>query len=465
MLTALTLTIALFVVTDAQPIQVWLTDPDANILFQQQPSIPFSKSSNLDPNGIIIDVNKTDKYQTIDGFGYTLTGGSAMHLHNLDNGTRAAILQELFGIDNNNIGVSYLRLSIGASDLDAQVFSYDDLAANQTDLNMAQFNLSVDRVHLIPVLKQILTINPQIKLLGSPWSAPLWMKTGQNSAGGSLITQYYDAYALYFVRYIQAMKKEGIIIDAITVQNEPLNPYNTPSMYMEEIPQAQFIKQSLGPAFRRYSIRTKIIIYDHNCDRPDYPLTILNDVNASQYIDGSAFHLYAGSIEALSQVHNAYPNKNIYFTEQWVGAPGNLKGDMGWHVKNLIIGATRNWARNVIEWNLASNSQLEPHTPGGCSQCLGALTIDGNQIRSPRNPAYYIIAHAAKFVRPNAVRIGSNVVSGGLWNVAFQRRTDQKKVLIVLNENGQGTMTFQVRSDGKFFTASLNGGSVATYFW
>ena len=465
MLVALILAVCLAIVSNAQKMEVWLTDPDANILFQQQPSLSATYINNQDPSETIIDVDAAEKYQTMDGFGYTLTGGSAMHLQNLDSSTRAALLQELFSTDKNNIGVSYLRLSIGASDLDEQVFSYDDLPGDETDANMSRFNLSIDHLYLIPVLKQILAINPQIKLMGSPWSPPVWMKTNRNTVGGSLLTQYYDAYALYFVRYIEEMKKEGIVIDAITIQNEPLHPGNNPSLLMQAADQAQFIKQSLGPAFRRYSINTKIIIYDHNADRPDYPLTVLQDLDAREYVDGSAFHLYGGQIEALSQVHDAYPDKHLYFTEQWVGAPGNLKGDLSWHVKNLIIGATRNWARTVLEWNLAADRQLKPHTPGGCSQCLGALTIDGNQILSPRNPAYYIIAHAAKFVRPNAMRIESNVVSGGLWNVAFQRADDQRKVLIVLNENDQEKKTFQIRSDDKVFVASLNGGSVATYVW
>ena len=258
------------------------------------------------------------------------------------------------------------------------------------------------------------------------------------------------------------MQKEGITIHAITIQNEPLNPNNNPSLVMEPAEQGQFIKQSLGPIFRQNSIQTKIFLYDHNCDRPDYPTSILQDNDAKQYVDGSAFHLYAGDISALSQVHDQFPDKNVYFTEQWVAAPGNLKGDLNWHVKTLIIGATRNWARTVLEWNLAADSNLGPHTPGGCTECLGALTINGNQISYPRNPAYYVIAHAAKFVRPNSTRIGSNHVSG-LPNVAFQRSEDNKKVLIVLNENDSGNIGFQIQCNGKTYDTSLNGGSVGTY--
>ncbi|CAF1386051.1 unnamed protein product [Rotaria sp. Silwood1] len=460
MLVSLIFILLINAILNAQQIEFWLTDPDAKILFQQQPFI--SPNSDNQINNIIININENETYQTIDGFGYTLTGGSAMHLHNLDNTTRAQILQELFNTDKNNIGVSYLRLSIGASDLDEVVFSYNDLPPGDVDLNMTHFDLGHDRLHVIPILKEILAINPNIKLLGSPWSPPIWMKTNKNSIGGSLLSEYYDAYALYFVRYIQEMKKEGIIIDAITIQNEPLHPGNNPSLLMLDLIQALFIKQSLGPAFRKHSINTKIIIYDHNADRPDYPITVLKDSEASQYVDGSAFHLYAGTINALSSVHDRFPDKNLYFTEQWVGAPGNLKGDLVWHVKNLIIGATRNWARNVLEWNLAADPNLEPHTPGGCTLCLGALTIDRNQVFSPRNPAYYIIAHAAKFVRPNSIRIGSNIVSG-LPNVAFQREDDKRKVLIVVNENDSGTQTFQIQCNGKVYNTSLNGGSVGTY--
>jgi len=447
-------------VLNAQQLEFWLTDPDANVLFQQQPSI----SPNTDNYVVndVININESATFQTIDGFGFALTDGSALHLHNMDDTSRAQILQELFTTDKNNIGISYLRISIGASDLDEAVFSYDDLPSGQTDQNMTHFDLAVTRLHLIPVLKEILAINPNIKLLGSPWSPPTWMKSNKGTVGGNLIAEYYDAYAFYFVRYIQEMQKEGITIDAITVQNEPLNPGNNPSLSMEAAAEAQFIKQSLGPTFRKNSINTKIIIYDHNCDRPDYPISILQDADARQYVDGSAFHLYGGDISALSSVHNQFPDKNLYFTEQWVGAPGHLKGDLTWHVKNLIIGATRNWARNVIEWNLASNPQLEPHTPGGCSQCLGGITIDGNQVLSPRNPGYYVIAHAAKFARPNSIRIDTNVVSG-LPNVAFQRPDDKKKVLIVLNENDSGKQTFQIQCDGKIYDSSLNGGSVGTY--
>ena len=323
----------------------WLTDPDRKILFQEQSPLHPTADRRV-RSSIVIEVNSTERYQSMDGFGFALTGGSALHIYQLENVTRAALLQELFAADKTNIGISYLRLSIGASDLNAVVFSYDDLGPGETDVNMTRFTLDADRTSLIPLLKEILAINPQIKLLGSPWSPPVWMKSNEKTIGGNLLRKYYDAYALYFVRYIQGMKAEGINIDAITIQNEALYGGNNPSMVMHAKEQAEFIKSSLGPAFRLNEIATKIFIYDHNPDRPDYPLTILADPEARNYVDGSAFHMYAGRIETLSLVHAAHPDKNIYFTEEWIAAPGNLKSDLAWHVKTLIVGATRNWGEN-----------------------------------------------------------------------------------------------------------------------
>ncbi|MCU7551499.1 glucosylceramidase [Chitinophagaceae bacterium LB-8] len=436
--------------------EVWLTDPVKNILFAKQ------SLGNITATGTVpaIEVNEKETFQTIDGYGHALTGGSAFHLYNMDAATRAALLKELFATDGNNIGISYLRVSIGASDLDDHVFSYDDLPVGQTDTAMEKFSIAEDKKWLIPVLKEILAINPDIKILGSPWSPPAWMKTNDSTKGGSLKPEYYNAYAKYFVKYIQSLKAEGINIDAITIQNEPLHPGNNPSLLMLAEQQAAFLKKSLGPAFRAAGITTKIILYDHNADRPDYPMSILADKEAAQYVDGSAFHLYAGSIDTLSKVHEAFPDKNLYFTEQWVGAPGNLPEDLKWNVKNLLIGGARNWCKNYLQWNLAANSKWEPHTPGGCTECLGAVTIDGNQVK--RNPGYYNIAHASKFVRPGSVRIASTMPEG-LPNVAF-KSPDGKKILVVLNE-APALKSFKVLDDGKSFSIALNAGAVATLVW
>ena len=445
-----------FVKTD---VMFWLTKADSTIRFKRQ-NIALNFSSSAASNNTII-VDSTQTFQTIDGFGFALTGGSAYLINRLTEAYRNNLLRELFASDSTFIGTSYLRISIGSSDLNSSVFSYDNIDPNSTDMNLTNFDITPDTYDLIPVLQSILTINPNIKILGSPWSAPSWMKTNKNSVGGSLKPEYYDVYANYFVKYLQAMKAKGITLDAITVQNEPEYGGNNPSMVMTAAEQAAFVKNYLGPAFRDANITTRIIIFDHNCDHPDYPIAVLNDPDARQYIDGSAFHLYGGDISALTTVHNAFPDKNVYFTEQWVGgsAPNNFAADLKWHVKNLIIGAPLNWSKNVLEWNLASDPYYQPHTPGGCASCLGAITI-GTTIS--RNVSYYIIAHASKFVKSGSLRIGSTGIVS-LPNVAYKTPAG-KKVLIVLNE-GSSTQPFNIKFGDKFITTSLEAGSVATYVW
>lgn len=435
----------------------WVTRGDQTALIEKQSNLV---SGTVTAGMPTIDVDSASKFQTMDGFGFALTGSSAYVINKLPAPQKASLLQELFGTAANSISVSYLRISIGASDLSPEVFSYNDLPTGQTDPTLAQFSLSKDTVDLIPLLKEILLINPSIKIMASPWSAPVWMKDNGSSIGGSLQTQYYSVYAQYFVKYLQAMKAKGITIDAITVQNEPQHGGNNPSMVMSAGQQGDFVKNHLGPAFQAAGVTAKIIIWDHNCDNPNYPITILSDPAAKAYIDGTAFHLYGGDISALSTVKNAHPDKNLYFTEQWTGANGTFSGDLQWHVKNVVVGSARNHAKAIIEWNLASDPNYDPHTPGGCSECKGAITATTTNYS--RNVSYYIIAHASKFVPMGSVRIGSND-AGGIFSAAFVR-PDGKKVLVAVNDNAS-TTTFVIKYKGSTVLATLTKGAVGTYVW
>lgn len=439
------------------PVGVWTTSGDGLSLLSGK-TIDFAKAK--DERFPVLQVDLTQEFQPVEGFGYTLTGGSAMLLHQMGATERAALLQEFFGKNDNSIGVSYLRVSIGASDLDPVVFSYCDLPAGQTDPDLLHFNLLRDTLFLIPILKEILAINPGIKIMGSPWSPPVWMKSNGSSIGGNLKPQFYGTYAQYFVKYIQAYGALGIEIDAVTPQNEPQHGGNNPSMVMSAAQQADFIKNHLGPAFQAAGISTKIIIWDHNCDDPGYPIEILNDTAAKPFVHGTAFHMYAGDAGALSTVHNAHPDKALYFTEQWTGSGGSFDGDLKWHIKNIIIGTMRNWSRVALEWNLANDPSFGPHTPGGCTQCKGAVTINGST--ATKNVSFYIIGQVSKFVSPGSVRLGSTV-SSLLPNVAF-KRPDGKIVLVVLNE-GASIQSFNINAGEKWITASLTGGTVGTFVW
>jgi len=440
--------------------ELWLTTADRSSLLAHEPgSLRFRRG---DEKASVIQVDDKQTYQSMDGFGFALTGGSAQLMMRMDAPNRSALLKELFGRGMDEIGVSYLRVSIGSSDMNDHVFTYDDLPQGETDPNLSKFNLGPDRDDVIPVLKEILAINPGIKILGSPWTAPSWMKTNDNPKDGNLKPDYFATYAQYFVKYISAMKAEGITINAITVQNEPLNGKNTPSMVMQAADEDRFIREDLGPAFRSAGLNTKIILYDHNCDVPEYPLTTLNDPAAALFVDGSGFHLYGGKIDAMSQVRDAHPDKNLYFTEQMVvDSREDPKLHIASALSRVLVGATRNWSRNVLLWNLAADPQFGPHTDnGGCPVCEGAITLDGNQVT--RNIAYYTIAHASKFVPPGSVRIGSNTLES-LPNVAF--KTPANKIVLIAANPGDLDQTFDISFRGRRITSTLKSGSVGTFVW
>ncbi len=460
--------IALNVCAQKNNIEVWLTNADCSSIFQKQDNaLSFSKTGNSNQQIVVDD---TKKFQSIDGFGFALTGGSAEHIIRMNAVARNVLLRQVFDTTGNSIGISYLRLSIGSSDLNEKVFSYDDV---QNDTTLSHFDLAEDKTDVIPVMKEILAINPNIKILSSPWSPPAWMKTNHDTRGGRLLPEYYNVYAKYLVKYIQQMKANGITIDAITIQNEPLHPGNNPSLLLVAPVEAEFVRDYFGPAFKKDNIKTKILVYDHNADRPDYPISILNDVKAAQYIDGSAFHLYGGKIDVLTEVHNAHPDKNIYFTEQMVVQYKRRNDDdddedqnqkqinIASPVSRLIVDAPRNWNKNVLLWNLAADAAFKPYTDrGGCSGCQGAVTITNDSVTY--NLAYYTMAHTSKFVRPGSVRIASNELDS-LSDVAYIT-PNGSKVLIVSNTS-HTEQNFNIVYHDQSATAILKPRSVATYIW
>ncbi len=446
----------------ASPISahLWLTTVDRSALLAPQSApIPFADTATKDRT---ITVNDMEQYQSMEGFGVAVTGGSAELLMRMSPASRDALLRETFSPTGDGIHASYIRVSIGSSDMNDRPYTYDDMPAGATDPSLAHFSLADDSQTVIPVLKQILAINPSIRILGSPWSAPAWMKTNDNLKGGHLRTEDYPVYAQYFVKYIQAMQAEGIHLAAITVQNEPLNPKNTPSMAMFAPEEDRFIADDLGPAFARAGIHTGIQVYDHNPDVPSYPLTILADPNAGKYVEGTAFHLYGGSADAFTRVHNLYPRKDLFMTEQSITQdPNSPELDIAEPVDSVLIGSTRNWSRDVLLWNLAANPQAGPHTNnGGCTGCYGALTLDGDHVT--RNVAWYALAHFSKFVPPGSIRVGSNNLEQ-LDNVAFL--TPQGKIVLVVSNTGNFRFPFAISYHGRIAQTSLPPESVGTYVW
>jgi glucosylceramidase len=285
------------------------------------------------------------------------------------------------------------------------------------------------------------------------------MKSNGSFVAGGLKPEHYPAYARYFVKYLEAMRGHGIHVSAVAPQNEPLNARNEPSLVMSAAEQVEFIKRHLGPALRKGAPQTEILCWDHNCDVPEYPLTVLGDAEARAHIGGVAWHLYRGSAEAMSQVRAQYPAQKVYFTEQWISAKDDFMGALRWHAKNVVIGTLRNWSRTALEWNLASDPQCALHTPGGAVGSLGGITIGAT---IARNAGYYLMAHSARFIRPGSVRVHSSEV-GPLPNVACLT-PDSRMVLLVMNDSDTARR-FRVHHQGAGATLELGSGDVATLRW
>ncbi len=444
--------------------KVWLTRGDKSKLLNHEADLTiYSEESSTWP---VIQVDTFTTYQTIDGFGAALTGSSAWLLHRkMSDGARQTALRKLFDTVNG-AGISYLRLTIGASDFSLSDFTYNDLPAGRTDFPLQHFTMSRDTEDVIPMLKEILQISPSIKFMGSPWSPPAWMKTNENLKGGKLKTDCYDVYADYFVRYIRQMKNLGIGISSVTPQNEPLfSTANYPCMEMQATEQAAFIKNNLGPKFQTAGIQTSIIVYDHNWDNTNYPVSILDDQGARTYIAGSAFHAYAGDVSAMSTVHNVHPDKGVYFTEISGGAwATDFGSNLMWNMKNIFIGTTRNWSKCALLWNLALDQNYGP-TNNGCNNCRGVVTINASSGQVTFNEEYYSIAHFSKFVRPGAFRISATQPQAlsNLGTVAF-KNPDGSKTLVVCNY-GAMLQTFAVKQGGKNYSYSIPAQSVVSVVW
>lgn len=443
---------------------VWLTRGDKAALLSQQGDLAIKPVPYA--NWPIINIDSSIHYQSMEGFGAALTGSSAYLLHKkLNTASRLAALENLFDTASG-IGISYLRLTMGASDFSLSDFTYNDIPAGTTDLNLDNFSLSQDLQDVVPVLQEIIKISPGIKLMGTPWSPPAWMKTNGNLKGGKLKTDCYPVYASYFVKYIKAMKDKGITISSVTPQNEPLfSTAGYPCMEMQATEQADFIKNNLGPAFASNGLQTKIIIYDHNWDNTNYAISILNDADARQYIAGSAFHAYAGDVSAMGIVHNAHPDKDLYFTEISGGAwATEFASNLVWNVQNIFIGTAKNWSRSALLWNLALDQSYGPQN-GGCNNCRGVITVNSATGEITRNEEYYAIAHFSKFVRPGAVRIASQVppTLNTIVAVSFLN-PDGSKVLVACNIGGEA-ITFALTQGKNNLAYTVPQRSVATITW
>jgi glucosylceramidase len=446
----------------ATPVQAWvtLTDrskllaPDVGVFFQQRAELPLN-----------IEVDASKRYQEMVGFGANITDASAWLIqHRMSAAQREALMQELFG-PAPGLGFSFTRLTIGASDFSLKHYSLDDVPKGQTDEALARFSIDPMRAEVLPTLRHAQAINPKLKVMASPWSAPAWMKNNDSLIQGSLRPEAYGAFARYLVKFADAMQAEGFPLYALTLQNEPhFEPKDYPGMRIDSATRAKLIGEHVGPLLAQRAQPVRLLDWDHNWDEPQSPLQVLADPKAKSYIAGVAWHCYSGDPSAQSQVRDAHPDKETYFTE-CAGGEGNAvwRETLPWNVRNLIIGATRHWAKGVLMWNLALDENYGPHL-GGCGDCRGVVIIDSKTGEVTRNLDYYALAHASRFVRPGARRIESTTGEGRLESVAFQNADDNSVVLIVLN-TAANSRRFSVSFGGRVFEYSLPGTGVATFVW
>jgi glucosylceramidase len=442
-------------------VDVWITSGDKSQLLRQNPDVVFQPGTGS--GGTVIQVVPTTTYQTMSGFGAAMTDSSAWLLQNkMSAGQRDKLMRQLFSPERG-IGLNYLRVPMGASDFTASGFyTYNDSPPSGTDNPQQHFSVAHDDAYIVLRLQQARQLNPALKLMASPWSAPAWMKTNGSLLGGSLAPQWEASYARYLSKFVQAYAARGLPIDAITVQNEPQHTSNYPTMSMSAAQQARLIGSHVGPQFAADGVTAKIVAYDHNWDNTAYPLAVLADAVANPFIAGTAFHAYAGNVTAQSTVHDAYPDKDIYFTEITGGDWATNFGDnLVWYSQNIIIGGARNWAKTAILWNLALDQNSNPHQ-GGCTDCRGVVTVNNATGAVTFNEEFYALGQATTAIQPDAVRIGSTT-SGAINTVAF-RNPDGSRVLLALNPNSS-TATLRLVESGSHFSHSIPGKSLATFLW
>jgi glucosylceramidase len=469
-------------IAGAQSISVYQTTPDLLEGLSQRQNLKFSAKADPGQTGPLITVDDGQRFQEIDGFGASLTDSAAwLFAKKLTPAQADDTFKALFS-RKDGIAVSFLRQPIGSSDLAVTFYSYDDLC-QQTDKacttpdgtadpELTHYSLAHDQEYILPQLKKALAINPAIHVMISPWSPPGWMKTPASMLGSnpdtkepsSLRPEFYGAFAKYLVKTVEGYQAAGVPIYALSVENEPLYApptYSGMQMFAEE--QIDFFASALGPAMATAGLKTKVMAYDHNWDKPEYPEAVLKDPKAGALAAGTAWHHYAGNPSVMTDLHNKFPQKDEWVTESSGGTW--QKGNVLALEAAELVAVTRNWAKSYVLWALATDQNHGPHV-GGCDTCRGLVTINetnpGSLVRL--EPDYYVLGHASKFLVPGAVRIASNELAGTqLKNVAFSN-PDGSIVLYAVN-TGTTSQTFRIGFHDKTVATILPSGSVATFVW
>ncbi|MDR1408642.1 MAG: glucosylceramidase [Tannerella sp.] len=437
-------------------------------------TVTFGERPNMSPSTITLD--PATRYQVMDGFGAAVTGSTCYNLLQMTPENRATFLRETFS-PADGMGHSYIRISIGCSD-----FSLSEYTCCDTE-GIEHFALtSEENEYVIPVLREILAVNPDVRIMASPWTCPRWMKVNNLTdrqpfhswTGGQLNPLYYDDYAAYFVKWIRAFAAQGIAIRSVTPQNEPLNRGNSASLFMGWREQLDFVNNHLVPHLQSAALDTKVYLFDHNynydnmADQLDYPLKIYDAGIDAATVAGAAYHNYGGNRDELLHIHRSYPDRELVFTETSIGAWNdgrNLENRLLEDMREVALGAVNNWCKAVIVWNLMLDTERGPNREGGCRTCYGAVDIDRNGYTAiTRNSHYYIISHLAAVVKPGAVRIAAAGLADADITYAAFENPDGSRAAVLLNSAPQGRK-ITIDDGRRHFTHDVPPGSVVSYLW
>ena len=406
----------------------------------------------------VIAIDPSVQHQEILGFGAAMTDASCTLLHAMGSPEREALFGELFG--SEGLGFSVARTCIGSSDYSANLYSFDD--SPTPDPQLEQFDIGHDRGCILPSLRAARKLNPELFLFSSPWSPPGWMKVGGSMLGGSMRKRFFRPYAQYLVRFLQAYTQEGVEINAITVQNEVDTDQDgrMPAALWGQEYETEFVKRYLGPALRDAGLTTKIWILDHNYNLWGRAIDELSDPDLSKYVDGVAWHGYAGKPEAMTRVKQAFPEKNCYWTE---GGPDITDPDyttdwVKWSRDFSKI--LHNWARCIVAWNVLLDESGRPNI--GPFHCGGLLTLNSTSKQLTRSGQYWGLAHYSKVIGRGARILASHGDLPGIDHVAFQNR-DGSKGMVITNAGEENKVRLEWGAQA--LDVSLEPDSITSLLW
>ena len=423
--------------------------------YSKEPPLQWQPAQGPAEGAILLDPAKT--YQELLGFGASLTDASCYMFNQLAPNAREQLFHELF--HPSGTGLSACRICIGSSDYATKAYSFDE---GEPDPEMKRFSIEHDREYILPMLRLARKVNPDLFLLASPWSPPGWMKANKSMLGGAMRQSSLAPYALYFLKFLQAYAAEGVPVNAVTSQNEvdAEQDGRMPACVWPQEMEMWFISRALGPLLARNDIATKIWLLDHNYNLWGRVLCQLEDRTVNQYVDGVAWHGYAGREDAMTKVHDAYPAKHAYWTEGGpeYREPGYQTNFSRW--SGTFTGILRNWSRCIMAWNMALDEQGRPNI--GPFYCGGVVTIDSRTKAITRSGQYWALAHYSRAMRRGARRFDSLGDIAGLSHVAFAN-PDGGKVVVLTNPGA--ARTARLRLGDMMADAALPADSVTTLSW